>query len=495
MAAEPTMLSAPTSSGALGAASAARLRAFLTWWRAELLAALPQSWRERLPGGAAGIPIMLLPDEVVAFGVQGGRLVERTRVQSGGQDGQARAAAVRQLMAQQDRAADAWTILLPAGSFVRKSIELPLAAEESLRQVIGFELDRHTPFKAAHAEFDVRVLGRTRDNANIRVEFVAAPRSIVQAMRQQAEALGLRIASISPFIEDSGWREFDLLPHDASARKGLSPALRLNLAIGATFLVLLGAALAVPILQKRDAAIRLLPKLDEARAESEKVQKTRSELEKLVTDANFLLGKKYAQVPATQLVEDLSRIFPDTTWIAALEVKAGKQRELVLTGETASATRVVEMLEQIPYLKNPTFRSPLSKTPGQVAERFVIAAEFKPRPLPTSSEAAPTAVPNAAPNPTPAPTSPMTSGSAPAASGPAPASQGVAPANSAGQPAAPVATVTTPHAGKSPPGKPDAATPAAAGAAPAPAPAQTPSPSPATAPPAATPGATPKAKP
>lgn len=451
MAVDPTALPSSGASARYAAASGTRMRAFFAWWRSELLAALPQSWRERLAGRVAGTPVMLLPDECVLFSVQAGRLVELARVQTAGLDVQARAAAFRQLMARQALAVDALVILLPAASFVRKVIELPVAAEESLREVIGFELDRHTPFKAADSEFDVRILGRTRDNANIRVEFVAAPRPIIQSARQQVEALGVRVAAMAPCMEDGGWREFDLLPRETSARVGMSPALRMNLALSAILLVLLAVALAVPILQKRDAAIRLLPKLNEARAESEKVQKTRNEIEKLVTDANFLLGKKYAHVPATQLVEDLSRIFPDTTWVAALEVKAGKQRELVLTGETASATRVVEMLEQVTYLKNATFRSPLSKTPGQVAERFVIAAEFKPRTLPSLIDTASDPVPTAAP---PISVAPM-----PAANGPAAAPQSPTAANPAGQ--ATASTGTSPSSGKATP-------PATTGPAPAP---------------------------
>lgn len=369
-------------SGLLG-----RLQKFLVWWRAELLAALPVQWRDRLAGRAAGVPILLRPLELVQFRFDEGRLVESARISLEGLDADARVAAIRRSLASRPDAGDALIFLLPPESFVRRTIELPAAAEEALQSVVGFELDRHTPFRASDAVFQARVVGRSRDQANIRVDLVAAPRAVVESCRKQANELGLPLAAILPCIEESGLRDLDLLPDAGPDSRGMSSATRLNLALGFLLLVLMAVALAVPVFQKRDAAIRLLPRLNDARQESDQVQKTRAELERLVGDANFILGKKYAQPSATQLMEDLAKAFPDTTWVAILELKSGKTRELVLTGETASATRVVEMLEQIPYLKNPSFRSPLNKAPGQTAERFVIAAEVKPRPLPATTDA------------------------------------------------------------------------------------------------------------
>jgi general secretion pathway protein L len=234
---------------------------------------------------------------------------------------------------------------------------------------------------------------------------VAAPRDVVNDVVQRASQMGVHVKTLLPWNPDSDLpsRQFNLLPDDALQSAGLSTDLKLGIGLGVLFVLMFLMALVLPVWQKREAAISLLPKLNAAKAESEKVQKTRTELEQLVGDANYIQGKKHAQVPVTLLVEDLARILPDTTWVAALEVKSGKQRELVLTGETASATKVLELLEQVPYLKNPNFRSPLTKVAGQTSEKFVIAAEIKPRALPPTAEeplpgvAAGVAVPPSAP--------------------------------------------------------------------------------------------------
>ncbi|MEQ1517989.1 MAG: hypothetical protein ABL931_16030, partial [Usitatibacteraceae bacterium] len=48
-----------------------------------------------------------------------------------------------------------------------KTVTLPLATEENLREVIGFELDRHTPFTPDQAYYDVQMVRRDPQNEKI----------------------------------------------------------------------------------------------------------------------------------------------------------------------------------------------------------------------------------------------------------------------------------------------------------------------------------------
>ena len=48
-----------------------------------------------------------------------------------------------------------------------KTITLPLATEENLREVVGFELDRHTPFTPDQAYYDVQIVRRDPQNEKI----------------------------------------------------------------------------------------------------------------------------------------------------------------------------------------------------------------------------------------------------------------------------------------------------------------------------------------
>ncbi|NJD07434.1 MAG: hypothetical protein FIA97_13185, partial [Methylococcaceae bacterium] len=58
-------------------------------------------------------------------------------------------------------------LLLPAEHYLQQTIKLPAAAEENLTQVVAFELDRWTPFKADQVYFGTRIGERLQDTRQI----------------------------------------------------------------------------------------------------------------------------------------------------------------------------------------------------------------------------------------------------------------------------------------------------------------------------------------
>jgi hypothetical protein len=141
-----------------------------------------------------------------------------------------------------------------------------------------------------------------------------------------------------------------------------------------------------------------------------------TELERQVADYNFLLARRHGWYPAAAYVEEISKLLPDTTWLQQLDIKtSGKNKEVVITGETASSSKLIELLETSKMLQNAAPRGPTSRgsTPG--TERFMIGAELRPRPLP---EAQPIVARAAAPVPQGAnPAAPAPPAAPPAAPG------------------------------------------------------------------------------
>ena len=62
---------------------------------------------------------------------------------------------------------------VPARDVLRKTLHLPAAVEPNLRQALGYDLDRHTPFKAEELYFDAVVSGRNPAKKEIHVDLVA----------------------------------------------------------------------------------------------------------------------------------------------------------------------------------------------------------------------------------------------------------------------------------------------------------------------------------
>jgi general secretion pathway protein L len=353
-------------------------------------------------------------------------------------------------------------IALPGSQVLRKQFELPAAVEENLKQAIAWDLDRHTPFPPEQLYFDAIVIGRDTQKREIRVDWAAALRTHVDQARRLAEGWGAIVVGVTPDVPGvagrvpAASRRLNLLPEDA--RTETTPWRRWQ--VWAPLALLLAAillAVGLPVWQKRDYTITMAQVTEQARVQAAAADALRGEFERTTSDYNFALAKKYAYPPTVQLIEDVSKLLPDDTWLLQMELKGatrGKeaQREMLLRGESGSAGRLVALLEESTLFEQASPRSPMTKIQPGPGEIFDIGAQLKPLPPPSMIElaAAASAGPEGSPGATP-----------PAAA---------APAGPEGAPQA-----RTPPAGPAPAAGPAPVPPAAPGAGPAPVPPAAPS--------------------
>ena len=276
---------------------------------------------------------------------------------------------------------------------LQKSVTYPAATLENLRDVVAFDMDRQTPFTAAQVYFDARRAARSVANKNTEanplanVELIAVPRQTLQPVLQSLREAGASLLSIG-VAHDSGSPRFDLLPLVEKPARRITRGQIINLVLLGLIAALVMAAVIVPIGQKRERAIALLPLLQKAQTEAEVTRKIESEFTRLWQEYNFAVSKKYATQPALEVVEELSRISPDTTWLMTLEMKTianksgGPIHEVQLMGEAASASKMIELLEQSRLLQNATQRAQTTRGSQPTLERFQIATELRPRALP-----------------------------------------------------------------------------------------------------------------
>jgi general secretion pathway protein L len=457
------------------------LAGFGRWWASELSAAMPNALRalfERrrarpvlaFDGGVATLWLPVEKDgrremaESVRIGLEGDADV----VASAGR------AALAPLASAVGAAPQVVVSLSPRAS-LRKTLTLPLAIEDHLRQSLAYDLDRHTPFKPDELYFDAVVVDRDPVHNTLKVELAAARRTVVDTALRQAESFGARVVRVTVDPpRGASTSALDLLPDDRRL-----PSLR-----GARWQVVLPAivlavgvfaALVLPVWQKREQAIALVQQTEEARQHAQVSDALRTDLERRVGDYNFALERKYAFPSALQVLDDVTRILPDDTWLTQFElhtIRSGKdvQRELSLRGESANAGRLVSMLEDSKVFTQSAPRSPTTKIQPGPGEIFDVSTHVKPLPPPTALP-----IDKMAPRAAARPAAPAAS-TKPAV--PAGAASGAPAASASGAPAAGniKASGGTPPA----PAAPAAAAPAAAApAAPAPAAPAPPAPKPA----------------
>jgi general secretion pathway protein L len=290
------------------------------------------------------------------------------------------AAAVRGLLERVGETRGRARIALPPGQALVRRVTMPAATEENLATVLGFEMDRLTPFRADEVYYDHRVLARDAAAGSITVLLAVARREVVEERLARARALGLSVQGVSVGEESprSG-PPLDLLPgEERGEREGPNERLAKR-GLAAAVVLLLLVALLLPAYRKQREVHAIKPALDKAHAEAQATDALIGELDRLVADHNFLLGRRHATYPTLAYVEEITRLLPDNTWLQQLEIKqTGKAREVVISGETVSSSKLIEILEQSRLLRNATPRGTVTRGTQPGTERFVIAAEARP---------------------------------------------------------------------------------------------------------------------
>ncbi len=485
---------------------------FLRWWAAELAPLVPA------PARSAVARRRLRP--VVAFGREGAAVwrpvmregrVAMERVADIPLEGDPAAveAAGHQALASVARVAYGGVtgtprvrIAIQPSAVLRRTLALPTAVEENLRQAIGYDLDRLTPFKADEVYFDAVIASRDAARGTIAVDFAAVRRPVVDAAVAHVTGWGAEVHSVSP--DDPATASpsrLNLVPDEA--RVAPAPWKRWQFWVPLAGLALVAAvAVVLPVWQKRDYAIAVINKADAARQQAAVSERLRSELERAASDYNFALERKYAWPPIVRVLDAVTRALPDDTWLTQLEIRTlpkgrERDREIVMRGESANAGRLIPVLEETGIVAQVAPRSPTTKIQPGPGEIFDLGAQLKPLarpamvalvgpdappPKPAASElpsspaaasapasAAPvSASPAAAPSPAATP-APVASSGAPASPAPdAPAGEAAAHATTAPQPAAAKPAAQPPAPGRAAQtGNPRGMTPAPPAARPA----------------------------
>ncbi|HLX23299.1 MAG TPA: PilN domain-containing protein [Usitatibacter sp.] len=380
-----------------------KLQAFLRWWLGELRQLAPE--RFSIFGGGERAPVLVIHDgEAMVIDSRPATAVQRAAI--GSLDDAQRKAAIRSLLERNGELRGRARVALGLDEALVRRVSMPSATEENLRQVLSFEMDRLTPFKADEVYFDYRIVSRDVAAGHLSIQLAVARRDVVDAKVRELRDLGVSVQGVA-IREDVGHAgaPLDLLPSEQRGQRESSrERLAQRIAVG-TVLALLFVALVYPVYRKRETFIELNPLVNQAHREAEATDALARDLERLVGDYNYLLARKHGTQPVLAYVEEISKLLPDNTWVQQLDVKTtGKTREVTISGETASASKLIEILEGSTLLQNAAFRGTVNRGSQAGTERFLITAEVRPRALPESRPVLDmvTVIP-AAPPPKPAP--------------------------------------------------------------------------------------------
>ena len=286
-------------------------------------------------------------------------------------------AAYQELLEIDERLSKAKVVLRLTGqdALVRELI-LPSATKENIRQVIAYELDRYTPFRAEQVYFAIRLPRYASDSEQIKVLLILTTRTLLNNLCKDVKT----ILGISPSLVDyetvSNDYEYDteiynLLPDWLSPQIPKTPQ-RIHTMLLSLMVVLLGAITALPVWFEYDTVQVLTKKVQKAEKEAREINALQSEIDEITQQTQHLLNEKNAAPSMLAMLNTLSSLMKDDTWLAYLHYADGS---LQIQGQSPTASNLIAVLENSSVFSNPKFVSPVTQDSISKLENFEIAVE------------------------------------------------------------------------------------------------------------------------
>lgn len=335
------------------------------WWSGEITAMMPAVLKRCLAGRQGRLIVTIERGQAAVLQDQGR---QRHRLGSfdlanaePGEVGEIVASLVHDLILE-----------LPASMALRRELALPAAAESNLAEVVSFELERHTPFRRADVYHGYRLIRRDPSRQRILVELTAVRRTVIDDAVARLGHLGLDIGTVRVAADEPGADASpNLLPNRPALRTPRLPRLAISL-FAVTGVALAVAAVAIPVVRMHREAAQLEAALQSAKQQAGESARLQKAIDAARADRGFLAAHRREIVPLSRLLDALTRLLPDDTWLTELHVTGS---DLEITGTGASASRIIAIIDGAPGFSDAAFRSPVTQDPLH-REQFTIGAHI-----------------------------------------------------------------------------------------------------------------------
>jgi general secretion pathway protein L len=343
------------------------MQAFLQWWLKQLASMLPEG-RIGASSAPADASLLEIDRDTVRLLIRLRGITECLAEAPADEAGVARLAEAISTASNLPRR----LLLRPLPAHVlKKRVVLPVAAQRDLEDVLGFEIDRETPFNRDEVYWTYSVNRQDSNPAHLTVDLVLVPRFYIDAALSAARAAGLAPAGIEV---EAGRNDTTLIRLGVRARRqwiGVDqPLLPLGAAVTALALLVIATPFGVQQWALASAEAAILP-LSAPAQEAAALRQTADQRAKTIV---FLNGQRSRNGSAVALLAAVTRALPDHTYLSALNLRGGK---LTITGSSPSAAQLIAVLGETPELSDPAFEAPVVQNPDSGLETFTISVAFK----------------------------------------------------------------------------------------------------------------------
>ena len=308
-------------------------------WLRELRGSLPASWRDRLLPQASERPIRWPSPEGIASSA-GERLV----------------------------------LLLPADMVLAQTLPLPLAAIRDLHSVVGFELDKYTPFPRERMHYVARLQSRGKTLAQVLLVAIAHER--LAHVLDHCRERGLTLAGVDSLDREGLPLGIDLLPADRKPPRAGHYRLTRYLTLGCMALTL--ACMLLWLHARSDRLAGMQAAVAAQREDVRQVQALRQELANTQGAARYLAQQKAARPTLTSVLLDLTGCLGPDTWVEQLEI--AEDGTLSISGQSAKASTLITRVKACQTLVDARFQGIIQPDKETAKERFSLRAQLRKEP-------------------------------------------------------------------------------------------------------------------
>jgi general secretion pathway protein L len=342
---------------------------FFAWWRGELWDLVPERGRKWLAGAGPGV--------VLAEVETGFQIIEEGATRPGAAAGSvplSRAEALSALakMADSGKAASV-AIRLPQSKCFQRKVELPRAARREARQILNFNLERATPFKLRDVYTAHVIEDEAGSKGKLRFLQLVAKREAVDPLVADVKAAGLAVASVDCWHnEPSSGLPVNFL--EASRASQGRRSVTLPRVLAALVLLLIGSAFLLLLTRHGSALAELQARTAKMRTQAAEVRRVLERSDAAVAGLARLHQLKLGQVPSIEVLEELSRVLPDSAWLSDLRIEGDT---LDISGLAKSGAALPSLLEKSPLFADAALTAPLTLDPREDRERFSLRVRIK----------------------------------------------------------------------------------------------------------------------
>jgi general secretion pathway protein L len=353
---------------------------FFGWWFGELRACIPPVLRRLVAGRRRRLYLLLRDDVTDLYEESAGKPRVLASLEQDAPDAAARVL----LQRLQDKGPWAEILaVIPAERALRRRLQLPLVVAENLRESIGFDIDRLTPFRAEEVVYQARIAGIDRQRGQVVCDLTVVPRATVDAALKRASLLGIRPDLVAVEPEEAG---------TASPAETAAAPIYLPVALGGRVdrwlpwrlpaalagLVLLLAAAGLYLYFDRSDAVLAAYAAETAkyRKAADAAAKLREQVQTLARTRAAAATQREALPLVVDVLAELTARLPDDTWLTDLRLS---DAHMQLSGYASSAATLVPVIENSPMFQGARLSGPVLPDASMQRERFSIEADLTPK--------------------------------------------------------------------------------------------------------------------